>query len=125
LQVVESCVFLPLIRRFAMISKSDFAKQVLARTGKATAVAASAGLVLAVPMVPTPAKAWPTKCMPLIPISEQMDQVGQLSMARNLLGGMNARVMQDPGFVEISVDFVENFHEYLRACDESDFLSQI
>lgn len=107
-----------------MISKSDFAKQVVARTGKATAVAASAGLVLAVPTVATPAKAWPGTCMPLTPI-EQMDQVGQIALARNLLGGMNGRVAQDPGFVEVTVDFVENFHEYLRACDESDFLSQI
>lgn len=108
-----------------MISQAEFAKQVLARSGKAAAVAASAGLVLAVPTIPTPAQAWPTQCMPLIPIGENADQVGAAGLARNLLRGLNAKVGMEPGFVEISVDFVENFTEYLRACDESDFFSQI
>lgn len=107
-----------------MISQAEFAKQVLARSGKAAAVAASAGLVLAVPTIPTPAQAWPTKCMPLILI-DTADQVSGANLAHNLLRGLNAKVGMDPGFVEISVDFVENFTEYLRACDESDFFSQI
>lgn len=105
-----------------MISKADFAKQVLARAGKTAMVAASAGLVLAVPTVPTEAQAWPGACMPMIPIGNLAEQS---ALAENLLKGLNAKVVTDPGFVETTVDFVEHFTEYLRACDDSDFLSNI